>query len=161
MKRALAEVMRLEARESKRQDAPQKTEAARKEAEADRDEQEWLREALRMEEGDPNPTSTPPPDLPAKMPTGEEPWWMMKEGKEKEDDGSSLEIDTQDDEGAKSNLAGAKSLIEPTYKPTCPRCRTVSSHYMCQVTSPTSSRSSPPTSPAPRPSLAPPNTNLR
>ena len=103
----------MEARESRRQDAAQKTEAARKEAEADRDEQEWLREALRMEEEDPNPTSTPPSNLPAKMPTGEEPWWMMKEGKEKEDDGSSLEIDTQDDEGAKSNPAGAKSLSEP------------------------------------------------
>ena len=38
----------------------------------------------------------------------------MKEGKEKKDDESSLVIDTQDDEGAKSNPAGAKSLSEPT-----------------------------------------------
>ena len=34
-------------------------------------------------------------------------------GKEKEDDESRLEIDARDDEGAKSNPTGAKSLSEP------------------------------------------------
>ena len=55
-----------------------------------------------MEAGNPNPTSTPPPNLSAKMPTGEEPWWKLKEGKEKEDDKSSMVPDTQDDKSAKS-----------------------------------------------------------
>ena len=40
------------------------------------------------------PTPTPSPNQPAKMPTGEEPWWKMKEGKEKDDDESSMVLDT-------------------------------------------------------------------
>ena len=49
------------------------------------DEQEWLEEVLRMEEGESTPTPAPPPNLLAKMPTGEEPWQKLEEGMRRED----------------------------------------------------------------------------
>ena len=51
----------------------QATKAARHKA--DREGQEWLEEALRMEAGS---TSTPPPNQLAQMPTGEESWLELK-----------------------------------------------------------------------------------
>ena len=62
--RFITEVMRLEARESGRKEAE---ETAKKKLTLD--EQEWLKEALRMEEGASNPTPAPPPNLQAKVPS--------------------------------------------------------------------------------------------
>ena len=102
----LNEVIIIEAREGRRLESAKKTEAAR--MKADIDAQEWLEEALRLE-ADPNPT--PSPNQPAKMPTGEEPWWGKEEGRKKED--CSLEPATPDVGSAKSSPAGASHHSVP------------------------------------------------
>ena len=80
--------------------------------------QEWLEEALRMEEREPNPTLASPPSLQAKMPIGEEPWRKLEEGRKKEDEESSMTMASQEDAGAKSIPAGAKSRSELSSLPT-------------------------------------------
>ena len=76
------------------------------------DEKEWLEEVLKMEEGVSNPTPAPPPNLMAKMPTGEEPWRKLEEGMRKEDEGSSKKMVSQEAKICQSIPAGAKHSSE-------------------------------------------------
>ena len=117
-KKFLNEVILIEAREGRRLESAKKTEAARRKEE--KDAQEWLEEALRFEADDeikikayniPNPT--PSPNQPAKMPTGEEPWWGMEEGWRKEVEACSLEPVTAEVGSTKSNPAGASHHSVP------------------------------------------------
>ena len=82
----LEDVLRIEARESRRQDSAKKTVEARHRSE--REEQEWLKEALRMEADSTNPISTPPPNQSAKLPTGKKSGWQLKEENVQEDEES-------------------------------------------------------------------------
>ena len=65
-------------------------------------------EIIWIEEGASAPSSPPPPNLQAKMPNGEEPWWKVERG------GRWMMIDPRDDAGAKRIPAGAKSSSEPS-----------------------------------------------
>ena len=84
------------------------------------DEREWLEEVLRMEEGESAPTPAPPPNLPAKMLTGEEPWWKLEEGMRKEDAGSSKKMVSQEAKNSQSIPAGPKHSSEISSPPPKP-----------------------------------------
>jgi hypothetical protein len=84
---------------------------------ANLEDQEWLEEALRMEEREPNPTPASPPSLQAKMPIGEEPWWKLEEGRRKEEDDSSMTMAPQDSGIPKSIPAGARQASEAASLP--------------------------------------------
>ena len=68
----LQKVAIIKKREENLSEAKKKTEEARRKVRED--DEEWLREALMLEEPEPTPTSpAPSPNLPAKMPIGKEP----------------------------------------------------------------------------------------
>ena len=97
--RFLAEVMRME------------------ESGANVDDQAWLEEALRMEEGESNQPPTPPPSLQAKMPIGAEPWRKLEEGRRKENEESSMTMDSQEAEVSKS--IPSKPVRQSAHHPSC------------------------------------------
>ena len=72
----LQEVTTIEKREARLSEARRMTEEARRKVRED--EEEWLRVVLLLEEPEATSTSpAPSPNLTAKMPTGEEPFWSM------------------------------------------------------------------------------------
>jgi hypothetical protein len=69
----------IEKREERLSEARKKTEEARRKVrEAKEEDEEWLRGVLMMEEMTPTSSPAPSPNLPAKMPIGEESCWSME-----------------------------------------------------------------------------------